>query len=238
LRGPRPRAGSSGLEHALATFRANRDAMHRSDPRWLIEDDAFDVAAELIARLGAALAPLEGLKKRGIHSLAKLASQNRDAIGELSKDGEGKVAASPAMMVSRWPARSRSLSSVFSRRPCRQQGGLRGAISSTISDRVGAARKSRRARAHLRPARTRCKHRPRRARRPHEALAPETRTTLGCRGRCVAILPRSAGTAHRPRPTTSRKRWAQKKLSSPAPPRSPVRDRHFAFRAAHRCARG
>ena len=93
LRGPRPRAGSSGLEHALATFRANRDAMHRSDPRWLIEDDAFDVAAELIARLGAALAPLEGLKKSGTHSLAKLASQHRDAIGELSKDDKGKVAA-------------------------------------------------------------------------------------------------------------------------------------------------
>ena len=62
LRGPRPRPGSDGLAHALATFRANRDQLHRSDPRWLIADDEFDVAAELIARLGAALAPLETLK--------------------------------------------------------------------------------------------------------------------------------------------------------------------------------
>ena len=62
LRGPRPRPGSDGLAQALSTFRANRDQLHRSDPRWLIADDEFDVAAELIARLGAALAPLERLK--------------------------------------------------------------------------------------------------------------------------------------------------------------------------------
>ena len=92
LRGPRPRAGSSGLEHALATFRANRDAMHRSDPRWLIEDDAFDVAAELIARLSAALAPLEALK-RGNHPLAAIAKCHRDAIAALGQDAEGKIAA-------------------------------------------------------------------------------------------------------------------------------------------------
>ena len=63
LRGPRPRPGSDGLARALATFRDNRDQLHRSDPRWLIADDEFDVAAELIGRLGAALAPLESLKR-------------------------------------------------------------------------------------------------------------------------------------------------------------------------------
>ena len=36
-RGRAPAA--SGLAHALATFRANRDQLHRSDPRWLIDDD-------------------------------------------------------------------------------------------------------------------------------------------------------------------------------------------------------
>ena len=35
LRGPRPKPATSGLKDALATFRANRDSMHRSDPRWL-----------------------------------------------------------------------------------------------------------------------------------------------------------------------------------------------------------
>jgi ATP-dependent helicase/nuclease subunit B len=92
LRGPRPRAGSNGLEHALITFRANRDEMHRSDPRWLIEDDEYDVAAELIARLAAALAPLEMLK-RGEHRLSDLAEQHRRVIAELGKDAKGGIAA-------------------------------------------------------------------------------------------------------------------------------------------------
>ena len=69
LRGPRPRPGSDALGQALSTFRANRAELHRSDPRWLIDDDEFDVAAELVARLGAALAPLERLKP-GEHPLA------------------------------------------------------------------------------------------------------------------------------------------------------------------------
>ena len=33
LRGPRPRPGSAGLAQALATFRANKSSLHRSDPR-------------------------------------------------------------------------------------------------------------------------------------------------------------------------------------------------------------
>src|SRR5665647_2808099 len=62
LRGPRPRPGSSGLAHALATFRTTRDELHRSDPRRSIANAEIDAAAELVARLGAALAPLETLK--------------------------------------------------------------------------------------------------------------------------------------------------------------------------------
>jgi ATP-dependent helicase/nuclease subunit B len=92
LRGPRPRAGSRGLEHALMTFRANRDEMHRSDPRWLIADDEYDVAAELIARLAVALTPLEALK-RGEHKLSDLAEQHRRVIAELGKDAKGNIAA-------------------------------------------------------------------------------------------------------------------------------------------------
>src|SRR5665647_1123379 len=92
LRGPRPRPGSSGLAHALATFRANRDQLHRSDPRRSITDAEIDAAAELIARLGAALAPLETLK-RGAHPLSHLAVCHRDAIAALTRDSAGEPAA-------------------------------------------------------------------------------------------------------------------------------------------------
>ena len=91
LRGPRPRAGSEGLDRALANFRLNRDRLHHSDSRWLIEDDAYDVAAEFITALGAALAPLEGMKRA--HSLAQFAAAHRAVIAALSTDAEGKLAA-------------------------------------------------------------------------------------------------------------------------------------------------
>jgi len=92
LRGPRPRPGSDALGQALSTFRANRAELHRSDPRGLIDDDKFDVAAELIARLGAALAPLERLKP-GAHSLAELAKCHSAVMSGLGRDGKGEVAA-------------------------------------------------------------------------------------------------------------------------------------------------
>src|SRR5450631_3130459 len=92
LRGPRPRPGSDRLAQALSTFRADRDQLHRSDPRWLIADDEFDVAAELIARLGAALAPLERLK-HGSHPLAELAKCHSAVISGLGRDAKGDVAA-------------------------------------------------------------------------------------------------------------------------------------------------
>jgi ATP-dependent helicase/nuclease subunit B len=92
LRGPRPRPGSDALGRALSTFRANRADLHRSDPRGLINDDKFDVASELIARLGAALAPLERLKP-GAHSLAELAKCHSAVISGLGRDGTGGVAA-------------------------------------------------------------------------------------------------------------------------------------------------
>jgi len=85
LRGPRPRPGSDGLAQALSTFRGNRDHLHRSDPRWLIADDEFDVAAELIAKLGEALAPLERLKA-GDHPLAFLATWHRDVVAALNPE--------------------------------------------------------------------------------------------------------------------------------------------------------
>jgi ATP-dependent helicase/nuclease subunit B len=85
LRGPRPSAGTAGLAHALDSFRANRDDMHKSDPRWLIATDDLDAAATLISKLKAALAPLETLKP-GDHPLASLARCQRDVVAALSKD--------------------------------------------------------------------------------------------------------------------------------------------------------
>jgi ATP-dependent helicase/nuclease subunit B len=92
LRGPRSRPATSGLAHALTSFRANRDTLHRSDPRGLITPEELDAAAALIARLAAALAPLETLKL-GDHPLAALATCHRDAIAALSKDAAGAAAA-------------------------------------------------------------------------------------------------------------------------------------------------
>ncbi len=91
LRGPRPRPGSDGLAHALQTFRENRDQLHRNDPRWLIEDDQFDVAAELIARLSAALEPLETLKA-GDHPLSQLAARHSEVLAALGRDATAEVA--------------------------------------------------------------------------------------------------------------------------------------------------
>ncbi len=92
LRGPRPKPGSDGLAHALATFRVNRDGMHRSDPRWLITPDELDDAAALIGRLKDALASLESLKA-GDHKLASLAECHRNVIANLSRDADGAIVA-------------------------------------------------------------------------------------------------------------------------------------------------
>jgi ATP-dependent helicase/nuclease subunit B len=92
LRGPRPRPGSKGLAHALATFRANRQKMHRSDPRWLISEPELAAAADLVERLAAALAPLEALQG-GVHPLAMLAARHRAVIEALGQDADGTLAA-------------------------------------------------------------------------------------------------------------------------------------------------
>ncbi|HEY5279195.1 MAG TPA: double-strand break repair protein AddB [Pseudolabrys sp.] len=88
LRGPRPKPGSDGLAHALVTFRATRDSMHRSDPRWLIDESELDTAAALIEKISIALAPLEKLP-RGDHALAMLAEAHRKTIAALSIDADG-----------------------------------------------------------------------------------------------------------------------------------------------------
>jgi ATP-dependent helicase/nuclease subunit B len=93
LRGPRPRPGTRGLAQALQTFRGLLDKfrsgekvdLHRSDPRTAISDAALETAADLVARLGEALAPLENLGTTA-HSLGELADRHRAVIAACSGD--------------------------------------------------------------------------------------------------------------------------------------------------------
>jgi ATP-dependent helicase/nuclease subunit B len=87
LRGPRPRAGTQGLAHALATFRATRGSLHGSDPRRLIVAGDLDAAEALVVRLSAAVAPLEAV--RGAQSFTALAVLHAEALRVLSGDGAG-----------------------------------------------------------------------------------------------------------------------------------------------------
>ena len=64
LRGPRPKTGTAGLEHALNTFRTERDTLHRSDPRRFLNEAQLEAAGDLVAGLKAALAPLEALARK------------------------------------------------------------------------------------------------------------------------------------------------------------------------------
>ena len=86
LRGPRPRPRSAGLAHALATLRRERPSLHGTDPRKRLSDADLDAAADLIARLAGALAPLETLGSEP-RSLRVLAGRHRDVIALLSQDG-------------------------------------------------------------------------------------------------------------------------------------------------------
>ncbi len=83
LRGPRPKPGTAGLAHALATFRATRGELHRSDPRTTLTEAELDAADTLAKSLARALAPLETLKS-GAHSFSAIAQLHRQAIDNLA----------------------------------------------------------------------------------------------------------------------------------------------------------
>ena len=99
LRGPRPRAGSAGLAQALASFRAQLGKfrrhepvdLHPSDPRVGLTEDELAGAADLVARLGDALAPLE---RRGGAALplSELAGRHRDVVAALSRQDGAEIA--------------------------------------------------------------------------------------------------------------------------------------------------
>src|SRR3954468_11311741 len=91
LRGPRPRPGTSGLADALATFRATKDTLHRSDPRRRLSGADLDAARELVERLSIALAPLESIK--GTRSFSAIGALPADAVRAVSADDSGSEAA-------------------------------------------------------------------------------------------------------------------------------------------------
>jgi ATP-dependent helicase/nuclease subunit B len=97
LRGPRPRPGTAGLAHALAAFRTELaklrrkepSELHPSDPRTDLADAELDLAAELMARLSSALAPLEALSAEA-RPFRELAAQHQSVIAALSKAETGE----------------------------------------------------------------------------------------------------------------------------------------------------
>ena len=91
LRGPRPRRGSAGLAHALATFRSTRDQLHHNDPRCLVAPADLDAAEGLASALAKALGPLEALSSQR-HGLFALAQAHAQALESLADDGKAVAA--------------------------------------------------------------------------------------------------------------------------------------------------
>ena len=87
LRGPRPRRGSAGLAHALATFKTSRHELHHNDPRGAVLPADLDAAVQLVEKLGRALSSLETLANRPL-SLFVFAQAHAKALEALANDGK------------------------------------------------------------------------------------------------------------------------------------------------------
>jgi ATP-dependent helicase/nuclease subunit B len=103
LRGPRPSPGSRGLTHALQAIRVTLDKfrrnektdLHHSDPRLALTDAELAAAADLVAQLANALAPIESFHGKP-QSLAELAKCHREVIAALSlHDGKAVAFSGP-----------------------------------------------------------------------------------------------------------------------------------------------
>ncbi|MCP9627835.1 double-strand break repair protein AddB [Rhodopseudomonas palustris] len=96
LRGTRPSPGCEGLLKDYATFRAELaklkrgelSALHASEPRARLGDDALHVAQALIDALRAALLPLESVGKEPI-DLCVFGQRHREVLTALSSDADG-----------------------------------------------------------------------------------------------------------------------------------------------------
>ncbi|WP_407149470.1 double-strand break repair protein AddB [Bradyrhizobium sp. ORS 86] len=97
LRGTRPQAGSGGLARDFERFRAEltklrngeTSSLHVAEQRARLRDHDLNQAQGLIAKLQAALAPLEGMASSRPHDFAELASRHRDVLMALSCDQHG-----------------------------------------------------------------------------------------------------------------------------------------------------
>jgi ATP-dependent helicase/nuclease subunit B len=92
LREARPRPGTAGLSHALATFRKAQSELHRSDPRAGLSKAELDAAQALVETLAKALAPLEKLPS-GEQPFAAIAQAHRDAVTALAGEQSNLAAA-------------------------------------------------------------------------------------------------------------------------------------------------
>jgi ATP-dependent helicase/nuclease subunit B len=98
LRGPRPRAGTAGIAHALDGLRAELaklrrkepTELHWSDPRTELRENDLAGAADLIARVTAALAPLESLASTQPNAFTGIAARHYDVIAALSAAPDGE----------------------------------------------------------------------------------------------------------------------------------------------------
>ncbi|MGB6753474.1 MAG: double-strand break repair protein AddB [Xanthobacteraceae bacterium] len=99
LRGPRPRAGSAGLESALHTFRKSKKDLHPSDPRTALIDAELNAASDLAAWLAGALKPLEDIgqqQRSEQYPLSEFAGRHRDVLAALSsQDGSAMALSGP-----------------------------------------------------------------------------------------------------------------------------------------------
>ncbi len=91
LHGPRPRPGSAGLSHALATLRRERAGLHHSDPRKDLGEAQLDRAAAFVAKLAAAAAPLEDLERKN-YPLAALCARHTAVVAALAAENGANVA--------------------------------------------------------------------------------------------------------------------------------------------------
>ncbi|MDN3721588.1 double-strand break repair protein AddB [Roseibium salinum] len=91
LRGPRARPGTEGLRAAVTASRDDAGKAHT--PRWKkIHDGDWDVIANLVERLGRALAPLEELSATFEPvSVTELARRHADVLQAVAVDEAGSV---------------------------------------------------------------------------------------------------------------------------------------------------
>ncbi len=99
LRGPRPRAGITGLADAVTAF--DREDLHRRDPRRRIDAAKLEAAQDLVNRLTVALAPMTGWVEGAAIPLDDLVAGHRAAFetlcGPLDPEADDPAAATLAV---------------------------------------------------------------------------------------------------------------------------------------------